>query len=164
MFKLLNLIFIGSLFVNIGLGIDLQKRQDLSGLPGCGQSCLVTSLTTNSGGCSQTDFACLCKSETFLTASTKCYGTDCSVADSAAATAWGVKTCASIGITIPTSVISPANSSNVNNPTTNSTSNTVPINSNNSSTTGSSAKSIGSIVSAPPFEMMLFFLTILISC
>lgn len=31
----------------------LERRQDLSGLPTCAQNCLVTSLATSSGGCSQ---------------------------------------------------------------------------------------------------------------
>ncbi|KAH9818992.1 secreted protein [Melampsora americana] len=162
MSNLLNSFFIVSLLMNLILTIDLQRRQDFSGLPSCGQSCLVSSLATSNGGCSQSNFACLCKSETFLSASAKCYAKDCSITDAGLATAWGVKTCASIGITLPESVINSANSSNGNNSTLNNTNNTVPINSNNSSTAGSAANSMASGIHVPPFEMMLFFLTILI--
>jgi len=74
------------------------NAQDLSGLPTCGQNCLITAFTSASDGCSQTDFSCLCKSQKFTLASVGCYNSSCPATDAATATKWGVKTCASVGV------------------------------------------------------------------
>ncbi|KAG0151618.1 hypothetical protein CROQUDRAFT_651034 [Cronartium quercuum f. sp. fusiforme G11] len=59
---------------------NLIRRQDLSGLPACGQKCLINAATTPQtvGSCSLTDVSCLCKNEAFLTSVTNCALSTCS--------------------------------------------------------------------------------------
>ncbi|KAG0146452.1 hypothetical protein CROQUDRAFT_92589 [Cronartium quercuum f. sp. fusiforme G11] len=147
---------LSSLFFSFTLGLGLDKRQDLSGLPTCSQTCLVSSLTTSNGGCSQTDFSCLCKSAPFLKASTSCYSSVCSTSDAATATAWGVKTCASIGIDVAASNV--VNATSVNNTTANTTAST----NTTSSTAATGAKSAGSTVSIPSITSLALLFAMLI--
>ncbi|EGF98743.1 uncharacterized protein MELLADRAFT_124245 [Melampsora larici-populina 98AG31] len=61
--------------------IFLSKRQiSLSELPSCGQTCYVSSIG-NSGGCSITDFSCLCQSSSFMNSSQLCFQNTCELND-----------------------------------------------------------------------------------
>lgn len=61
--------------------ISFKKRQiSLSELPSCGQTCYVSSIG-NSGGCSITDFRCLCQSSSFMNSSQLCFQSICQLND-----------------------------------------------------------------------------------
>ncbi|KAH9824799.1 hypothetical protein DFH28DRAFT_6278 [Melampsora americana] len=66
---------------SIQSSISLSKRQtSLSELPSCGQTCYVSSIG-NSGGCSITDFRCLCQSSSFMNSSQQCFQSTCELND-----------------------------------------------------------------------------------
>lgn len=57
-----------------------QRQADISGLPACGQHCLISAVTNNDirGSCSLTDTACLCKDQRLQDSVTSCVISTCS--------------------------------------------------------------------------------------
>ncbi|CAH7671115.1 expressed protein [Phakopsora pachyrhizi] len=80
--------------------INGSEALDLAGQPNCGQNCLLTAFTTLSNGCTQTDFACLCKSQKFTGTSNLRYSLSCTSTEAATTKSWGAKTCASVGVNV----------------------------------------------------------------
>ncbi|KAH9811980.1 secreted protein [Melampsora americana] len=166
MISFYNVFLFTSLFVTLACG--LEKRQDLSGLPTCAQTCLVTALSTSSGGCSPTDFVCLCKSTAFEEGSAKCFISSCSDGDTVAAGNWALKTCAALGVALQIPGFSGSATSAANTSTSSSAS-TVPSTSATSVTNPSStstksaaeaANSSGSTLSNPFVQFASFGLAV----
>ncbi|KAI8462002.1 hypothetical protein BY996DRAFT_6408160 [Phakopsora pachyrhizi] len=84
----------------LGLLYHGSEAQDLARQPNCGQNCLLTAFTTLSNGCTQTDFACLCKSQKFTGTSNLRYSSSCTSTEAATTKSWGAKTCASVGVNV----------------------------------------------------------------
>ncbi|CAH7667541.1 expressed protein, partial [Phakopsora pachyrhizi] len=95
LFKMLfnsNVILFALTFA-LGLLYQGSEAQDLAGQPNCGQNCLLTAFTTLSNGCTQTDFACLCKSQKFTGTSNLRYSLSCTSTEAATTKSWGAKVC-----------------------------------------------------------------------
>ncbi|KAG6815309.1 hypothetical protein H0H93_010284 [Arthromyces matolae] len=67
--------------------------------PSCADDCVMGD-NVNYGGCSSTDNVCLCKSETFVSASTACIEAACSGSDLQTALSISRELCASVGVTL----------------------------------------------------------------
>ncbi|KAJ8076824.1 hypothetical protein PM082_001247 [Marasmius tenuissimus] len=90
--------------------IALASAQNI---PTCALNCLTSA---DLGGCSQTDTACLCKSETVISNNSACVAKNCEPSDITAALTIFTQLCAQAGISvsIPASLstaISPSSSS-----------------------------------------------------
>eukprot|EP00918_Siedleckia_nematoides_P004184 GHVU01009398.1.p1 GENE.GHVU01009398.1~~GHVU01009398.1.p1 ORF type:complete len:179 (+),score=6.35 GHVU01009398.1:65-601(+) len=73
----------------------LNRRQDLSALPTCGQKCLLKAASNDSllGECSLDDEACLCKDEPFQLSVRQCVVKTCKPASQLKVIAFDDKTC-----------------------------------------------------------------------
>ncbi|KAI8455952.1 secreted protein [Phakopsora pachyrhizi] len=128
-----------------------SEAQDLAGLPNCGQNCLLTAFTTSSDGCTQTDFACLCKSQKFTGTSNSCYSSSCTSTEAATAKSWGAKTCASVGVNVTATLGNTTSVGTVigngTNPNTNSTLH-------NGTTASTHAQNSGGLINVQPIFFM----------
>ncbi|KAI8453115.1 hypothetical protein BY996DRAFT_6414940 [Phakopsora pachyrhizi] len=85
-------------YENQGDENHLNKRQlSLADLPPCGQTCYVGSLTV-SGGCSITDFPCLCQSKSFMTQAQECFKQKCSQSELSTVLSLSLQTCQVLNI------------------------------------------------------------------
>lgn len=79
---------------------NLVRRQDISGVPSCGQICLIKAASTKGllGRCSLANESCICKNEPFQASVRKCVVNSCSSADQLKVIAWDDKTCPGQGL------------------------------------------------------------------
>ncbi|KAG8893964.1 hypothetical protein FRC00_009760, partial [Tulasnella sp. 408] len=75
----------------------LAERQ--TAFPDCATPCIVNA---DYGTCGQTDAACLCKSDAYLSSTTKCIQSSCSAADLATAAGTAQALCKAAGVDIST--------------------------------------------------------------
>jgi hypothetical protein len=83
----------------------LMPRQ-LDQIPSCALSCALSSL--GSTGCAQTDFACICKANSFITALVPCVQGACSAAEyeNTVKAAQGLCSAAGVTLSIPSGAVS----------------------------------------------------------
>ncbi|WZH49817.1 uncharacterized protein QYS62_011032 [Fusarium acuminatum] len=76
----------------------LAQSMGGSVLPECAQQCALQAIQASN--CQSADPSCVCKSANFASDFTKCVGSTCSPAESAAAIATGLQLCAAAGVSI----------------------------------------------------------------
>ncbi|KAA1077429.1 hypothetical protein PGT21_007448 [Puccinia graminis f. sp. tritici] len=116
-------------------------------LPACAKLCIVTAYSAMNNACAQTDAACFCKNNAFITTSGDCYTSSCKGDDLATARAWGISSCAQVGVTLHAPASTNATTPNSANTTTASSGNTTTAPS-GSSTPAQDAKSSASLVAS----------------
>ncbi|KAF4453160.1 GPI anchored CFEM domain [Fusarium albosuccineum] len=83
------------------LASGLALAQDSAGdvFPKCSQECVLSAIQA-SGGCAQTDAACVCKSPNFSNNFNTCVNAACDATDAATAISTAYQLCAAAGVTL----------------------------------------------------------------
>ncbi|KAH7888235.1 hypothetical protein F5I97DRAFT_1829058 [Phlebopus sp. FC_14] len=97
---------------------SLSMRQSV---PSCVTTCLADAST---GGCSSTDYTCLCQSQTFISSMISCAEATCSASDLQSAESLAETICLSVGVTVSIPTLTPTATSPT--ATSSSTSSTTP--------------------------------------
>ncbi|KAF5008944.1 hypothetical protein FDECE_4807 [Fusarium decemcellulare] len=89
------------LFYITALASGLALAQDSAGdvFPKCSQQCVLSAIQA-SGGCAQTDAACVCKSPNFSNNFNTCVNAACDATDAATAISTAYQLCAAAGVTL----------------------------------------------------------------